>query len=105
MLIKYLHGNTQNNNKSLNVVWKRCLKDIYVGSEVLGIGVASAVICYNDGLRGIAGVLHALIIDIGSTQTLFEHFDGVRIKKMNIKSSGSEKITEKKNEIHQERVA
>ena len=83
MLIKCLHGNTQNNNESLNgVVWNRCPQDIHVGRDVLEIGVASAVICYNDGLRGIASVLHALNIDIGRyTDTFFEHFDGVRIKK------------------------
>ena len=98
LLLKCLHGNTQNNNESLNgVAWKRCRKDIYVGREVLEIGIASAVICYNDGLRGITGVLKALNIDVGrNKETFFEHFDGVRIKKMNIKSSGSAKLRRNK---------
>ena len=36
LLVKCLHGNTQNNNETLNDdVWKRCPKDTYVGREVL----------------------------------------------------------------------
>ena len=42
---KCLHGQTQNNNGSLNnVIWKRCPKDVYVGRSTLEMGVASAVI-------------------------------------------------------------
>ena len=65
LLVKMLARKYTKQHESLNgVVWKHCPKDIYVGLEVLEIGVASAVICYNDGLGGIAGVLHALNIDI-----------------------------------------
>ena len=50
LLSKCLHGKTQNNNDSLNgIVWKRCPKDIYVGRTTLTMGIASAVISFNDG--------------------------------------------------------
>ena len=36
LLKKCLHGQTQNNNESLNgVIWKRCTKDVFVGRSTL----------------------------------------------------------------------
>ena len=63
LLLKCVHGLTQNNNESINnVIWKRVPKDIYVGWEALEMGVASAVINYNNGLNGISDVYNELSI-------------------------------------------
>ena len=51
LLSKCLLRKTQNNNESINhVIWKRCPKDINIGRKTLEFGVASAVICFNDGI-------------------------------------------------------
>ena len=66
LLLKCVHGLTQNNNESINnVIWKRVPKDIYVGREVLEMGVASAVINYNQGLNGICNVYNELSMEVG----------------------------------------
>ena len=52
LLSKCLHGKTQNSNEFINgVIWKRCPKDVFVGRKVLEMGVASAVIFFNDGTK------------------------------------------------------
>ena len=54
LLQKCLHGKTQNNNEPLNgLIWKRCPKDVFVRRVTLDLGVASAVIAFNDGLSRI----------------------------------------------------
>ena len=66
LLKKCLHGQTQNNNKSLNgVIWKRCPQDVFVSRSSLEIAVASAVISFNDGLGGILKVVENLSINPG----------------------------------------
>ena len=63
---KCLHGQTQNNNESLNgVIWKRCPKDVFVGRSTLEMGVASAVISFNDGQSGILKVMENLENELG----------------------------------------
>ena len=63
LLQKCLHGKTQNNNESLNgLIWKRCPKEVFVGCVILELGVASAVIAFNDGLSGIIEVFNKLNI-------------------------------------------
>ena len=65
LLKKCLHGQTQNNNESINgVIWKRCPKDIFVGRTTLEIGVASAVIRFNDGVSGVLKVLKTLKLNL-----------------------------------------
>ena len=52
-----LHGKTQNANESINnIIWPKCPKNIYVQHNVLEMGVASAVINFNDGNCGILNV-------------------------------------------------
>ena len=52
LLAKCIHG--KNNNESVsNIIWKRCPKDVYVGKTTLSMGVASAVISFNNGTRGL----------------------------------------------------
>ena len=49
LLLKCLHGKTQNaNDSNNNIIWTKCPKNIYVQRNVLEIGVASAVIYFND---------------------------------------------------------
>lgn len=66
LLQKCLHGQTQNNNESLNgVIWKRCPKDIYIGRSVLEMSVSSAVISFNSGKRGILDVYGRCCLEPG----------------------------------------
>ena len=58
LLSKCLHAKTQNNNESLNGnIWKRCPTDIYVGRTTPTMGVAAAVISFNDGVCGISNIM------------------------------------------------
>ena len=66
LLKKCLHGETQNNSESINsVIWKRCPKDIFVGRTTLEIGVALAVINFNDGISGALKVFKNLKVKPG----------------------------------------
>ena len=66
LLKKCLHGKTQNNNESLNgMIWKRCPKDVFVGKTTIEIGVASAVLNFNDGSTSILDVITSLKMDPG----------------------------------------
>ena len=48
-----MDGLTQNNNESLNaLIWKKCPKDVYVSRNIIEIGVASAVLEFNNGTQG-----------------------------------------------------
>ena len=85
LLLKCAHGLTQNNNESINnVIWKRVPKDIYVGWEALEMGVASAVINYNNGLNGISDVYNEHSMEVGSyTESFLKTFDTKRVEQMN----------------------
>ena len=102
LLQKYLYGKTQNNNESLNgLIWKRCPKDVFVGRVTLELGVASAVIAFNDGLSGIIEVFNKLNI---KPRTFCEKYCGIkdekRITQMDRKSSNSVKQRRKKLRAH-----
>ena len=71
LLSKCLHGETQNVNELLNnLIWTWCPKRIYVGNSVPKTAVASAVICYNDGVQGTLPVLTKLGIEHGFSQPM-----------------------------------
>ena len=91
LLAKCLHGNTQNNNESLNgVIWRRCPKDTFVGRGVLETAVSSAVISFNSGKRGIFPVFKGCNLEIGSFTELFCHLDDYnKVKRPNTKSSAA----------------
>ena len=99
---KYLHGKTQNNNESLNgLIWKRCPKDVFVGRVTLELGVASAVITFNDGLSGIIEVFNKLNIKPGTFCGKYCGFkDEKRITHMDRKSRDSVKQRRKKLRNH-----
>ncbi|XP_065679012.1 uncharacterized protein LOC136093725 [Hydra vulgaris] len=77
LLSKSLHGSTQNNNESLNaLIWKHCLKDVYVGIDVLNLGCCSATINFNDALNGIIRVFEKLYLKPGHySSSFFASFD------------------------------
>ena len=88
LLSKCLHGETQSVNESLNnLIWTRCPKRIYVGNSVLKTAVASAVICYNDGVQGALPVLTKLGIEHGFfTADACRKANICRVKQANRKS-------------------
>ena len=101
LLLKCVHGLTQNNNESINnVIWKRVPKDIYVGREVLEMGVASAVKNYNNGLNGISDVYNELSMEVGKyTKSFLKQFNTKRVK------HGHWQVEAKKAESYQKRIS
>jgi hypothetical protein len=66
LLKKCLHGQTQNCNEGLNnIIWSRCPKNVYVKTDVLEMGVNSAVLSFNEGSSGIYRVFKHLNLDLG----------------------------------------
>ena len=87
LLKKCLHGQTQNNNESLNgLIWKKCPKDVYVGRTTLEMGVDSAVINFNAGSSRIIDVMKEYGIQDGYYTNVFCcKKDEERIKECNRK--------------------
>ena len=81
---KCLHGQTQNNNESLNcVIWKWFPKDVFVGWSTLEIGVASAVISFNDGKSGILKAMENINMNPGENCIRYcNERDSTKIKDM-----------------------
>ena len=102
LLQKCLHGKTQSNNESLNgLIWKHCPKDVFVGRITLELGVASAVIAFNDGLSGIIEVFNKLNIKPRTFCKKYCGFkDEKRITQMDRKSSDSVKQRRKLLRAH-----
>ena len=66
LLKKCLHGQTQNNNESMNgAIWKRCPKNVFVGRSTVEMGVSSAGISLNDGQSSILKVMENLSMNLG----------------------------------------
>ena len=58
LLVKCLDGKTQNQNESLNgMIWNRLPKRIFVGGNVLQLGVYDAVAHFNMGSRASVDIL------------------------------------------------
>ena len=100
LLKKCLHGETQNNNESLNdVVWKRCPKDVFVGQSTLEMGAASAVITFNDGQSGILKVMENYSMNPGENCIrCCNEKDNSRIKEMEKKSAPE--VRHRKKQLH-----
>ena len=94
LLKKCLHEKTQKNNESLNgVIWKKCPKDVFIGRATLEIGVASAVLNFNDGSSGVLNVLNSLKIEPEKFTTEFcGKRDSECVTKMDLKSSDQTKL-------------
>ena len=55
LLSRSSEGTTQNPNKVFNqIIWKKCPKGIFLSRHVLEIGVASAVINFDNGVMGLS---------------------------------------------------
>ncbi|GFX83639.1 uncharacterized protein TNCV_325881 [Trichonephila clavipes] len=81
LLLKCLHGRTQNPNESFNnCVWNRVPKKTFVSKRTLQMGVMDAVICFNEGAYARTEVLEALKINPGvNTCEGLRKIDYVRI--------------------------
>ena len=81
LLLKCLHGDTQNNNESYhNLIWNRCPKNVFVGRQRLEIFVMVAAIVFNDGELGRVNVFNKLGLHCGKyTIDLLRKFDVKRI--------------------------
>ena len=97
---------SQNNNDSINgVIWKRCPKDVYVGRKTVECGVASSVICFNDGVSGILNVFNSMNIIPGKFTTVFcTKRDTNRIDVMERKLSTNVKLRRKHLRAKEKRV-
>ena len=97
LLGRCLDGETQNANESLNgVIWKRCPKDVYVGSFTLKVAVASAVISFNDGLSGIKKVISSVGMSEGCfVSKATKKVDQARIA-LSVRKSGEKAIKQRK---------
>ena len=63
LLMRCLGGKTQNSNECFNsILWKMCPKAIFVGFDILNVGVKTATILFNDGMCGILRLMQRLNI-------------------------------------------
>ena len=70
------------------MIWRRVPKETYVGSQTLGIGVASATISFNDGMSRLSGVFKRLNMEPGKyTMEGLHKIDCKRVKVAEIKNS------------------
>ena len=66
LLEKCLHGKTQNQNESVNgMVWQLIPKEVFVGRELLEMGLYDAISHFNIGTRAVLLLLEALNINPG----------------------------------------
>jgi len=55
----------------INLFWKRCPKDVFVGRSTLEIGVSSAVISFNNGAAGMLMIFDKLNLMYGKLTAQF----------------------------------
>ena len=98
LLEKCFHGKTQNCNESLNgFIWKRLPKDIFMGSNVLIMGVYSAVLAFNSGISAMLRIYQKFEMKSGFyTREFRVKKDGKRIEKMGKKMSVEDKSNRKR---------
>ena len=98
LLSKCLHGKTRNSNESINgVIWKRCPKDVFVGRKVLEMGVASAVISFNDRTKQLIDVMKELKVEPGHySETYYNYKNFYHVKSMENKKTVETKSRRKK---------
>ena len=66
LLQKCLHGKKQSQNEALNgMVWQRVPEEVYVGLEILELGLYDAVAHFNNGLAAVIKLFNALGITPG----------------------------------------
>ena len=99
LLTRCLDGKTQNQNKSLNgMIWDRLPKQVFVGSDVLRLGVYDAVAHFNIGANAAVNVFNKMGISRGQFCLNECHSsDQLRIKKANYKCEDTNKKQRKIN--------
>ena len=113
LLERCLHGKTQNQNESLNaMIWERVPKEVFVGSQVLSLGVYDAVAHFNMGATATIKVLEQLHITPGKyCEEECRERDIRRVKSANLKEDEKSKKRRKvlrgkkkhQNDKHQEK--
>ena len=97
LLSKCLHGATQNANEALNaLIWSRVPKRTFVGKSTLEMGTYSAVLCYNDGAKGVLDVLSQFELHGICTEKSASLRNQDRVNRMMRKSSDYGKQRRKK---------
>ena len=93
-----LDGTTQNPNEALDqIVWKKYPKDTFISKIGLEIGVASAVINFNDGMSGFEKLFSHLNLSLGvNIKSGAIEKDQQRIKNMKNKFQEIVKMKRKK---------
>ena len=93
LLSKCLNGFTQNANESLKqLIWNRCMKEVWVSKKTVEQGVALAVAHFNDGSRALLNVLNIMGIVPGYFTTKACHkSDTDRINKSKKKFTDKQK--------------
>ena len=102
-----LEGTTQNPYEAFNqIIWKKCPRDIFTSRHVLKIGVASAVINFNDGFMGLSRIFQSPELSFGkySVEGALDK-DIKRIIKMDKKTQEINKnIRKKKRAVRKEYI-
>lgn len=96
LLEKCLHGKTQNQNESLNgMIWERVPKGVFVGSDILRLGVHDAVANFNIGCQASLNILTQQGIQPGTfCLEEMKKIDRVRVHKANYR--GEEKAKKRR---------
>ena len=87
LLSRCLDGKTQNQNESLNaMIWDRVPKGVFVGSDVLELGVCDAVAHFNIGTQAALNVLTECGIEPGQhCSEEMRRTDRIRVSKADYK--------------------
>ena len=97
LLMKCLHGQTQNTNEALNsIIWTRCPKNVFVNRSTLEIGVNSAIIHFNNGSIGVTEVFNHFGLSGDVTVKKSQERNKDRINRMNKKSTNKIKKRRKR---------
>ena len=99
-----LNGSTQNSKEAVNqTVWEKYPKDTFISRIVLEIGVASAVINFNDGMSGFKKLFSRLNLSFRvNTKSGAIEKDQQRIKNMNNKFQETKNEKEKAKSCQKE---
>lgn len=98
LLMKCLHGKTQNQNESFNkMIWDRVPKATYVGRDLFELGVYDAVGSFNMGASSSLEILKKVKIDPGKYTTAgCEKIDISRVYNSEYKAKETSKLARKK---------
>ena len=97
LLCKCLHGQTRNNNESINnVIWKYCPKEVFVSRPAVSDAAHFAVAVFNDGNDAFVKLFEQLGLSGGFTVKSAHSSDITRLYHAKRKSSNRYKITRKR---------